>query len=55
VQSLKTIFVTGATGNQGGAVTRNLLSNGFHVKTLVRNPAKLNTHENLKILKATPG
>jgi uncharacterized protein YbjT (DUF2867 family) len=51
VQSLKTIFVTGATGNQGGAATRNLLSNGFHVKALVRNPAKLNTHENLRIIK----
>lgn len=33
-----TVFVTGATGNQGGAVTRHLLRNGFHVKALVRNP-----------------
>lgn len=51
MQVLKTIFVTGATGNQGGAATRNLLSNGFHVKALVRNPAKLSTHENLQIIK----
>ena len=51
MQLLKTIFVTGASGNQGGSVTRNLLSNGFHVKALVRDPAKLNTHENLQIIK----
>jgi uncharacterized protein YbjT (DUF2867 family) len=35
----KTIFVTGATGNQGGAVARNLIRNGFHVKALTRNPS----------------
>ncbi|HWJ89972.1 MAG TPA: NmrA/HSCARG family protein [Flavisolibacter sp.] len=34
----QTIFVTGATGNQGGAVARNLLSNGFRVKLLTRHP-----------------
>lgn len=34
----KTIFVTGATGNQGGAVARNLVKNGFLVKALTRNP-----------------
>ena len=33
----KTIFVTGATGNQGGAVVRNLLQQGFAVKALTRN------------------
>ena len=48
---MNTIFVSGATGNQGGAATRNLLSNGFHVKALVRDPTKLNPHENLKIIK----
>ena len=50
---IKKIFVTGATGNQGGAVTRNLLSKGFYVKALVRNPgaAKLDAHENLEIIK----
>jgi len=50
---VKKIFVTGATGNQGGATTRNLLSKGFYVKALVRNPAaaKLIAHENLEIIK----
>ncbi|MGZ8511250.1 MAG: NmrA/HSCARG family protein [Chitinophagaceae bacterium] len=33
----KTIFVTGATGNQGGSVVRNLLQQGFAVKALTRN------------------
>ena len=33
----KTIFVTGATGKQGGAVVRNLLQQGFVVKALTRN------------------
>ena len=32
----KTIVVTGATGNQGGATTRHLLADGWHVRTLVR-------------------
>jgi uncharacterized protein YbjT (DUF2867 family) len=31
------IFVTGATGNQGGAVVRSLIKNGFKVKALTRN------------------
>lgn len=49
----KKIFVTGATGNQGGGATRNLLSKGFYVKALVRNPAalKLAAQENLEIIK----
>ncbi|MEP6927739.1 MAG: NmrA/HSCARG family protein, partial [Ginsengibacter sp.] len=34
----KIIFVTGATGNQGGAVARNLISRGFTVIALTRNP-----------------
>jgi uncharacterized protein YbjT (DUF2867 family) len=33
----KTIFVTGGTGNQGGAVARNLSQQGFIVKVLTRN------------------
>jgi uncharacterized protein YbjT (DUF2867 family) len=33
----KTIFVTGGTGNQGGAVARNLAQQGFGVKVLTRN------------------
>jgi uncharacterized protein YbjT (DUF2867 family) len=32
----KTILVTGATGNQGGATARHLLADGWHVRTLVR-------------------
>ena len=32
------ILVTGATGQQGGAVARHLLAAGFAVKALVRNP-----------------
>jgi len=35
----KTIFVTGATGGQGGSVVRHLLADGkFKVKALTRNP-----------------
>jgi uncharacterized protein YbjT (DUF2867 family) len=36
----KTILVTGATGNQGGAVTRHLLKDGWRVRALSRNPDK---------------
>ena len=32
----KTIVVTGATGNQGGATARYLLADGWHVRALVR-------------------
>ncbi|MCJ7466711.1 MAG: NmrA/HSCARG family protein [Maribacter sp.] len=35
---MKTIFVTGATGNQGGAVAASLIVNGFKVKLLTRKP-----------------
>lgn len=55
MQNGKTVFVTGATGNQGGAVVRHLLSKGFLVKALVRNPdstpAKLIVQENVEIIK----
>lgn len=34
----KTIFVTGGTGKQGGAVARSLLHEGFIVTVLTRNP-----------------
>ena len=34
----KTVAVTGATGQQGGAVTRALLEKGFSVRALSRNP-----------------
>lgn len=33
-----TIVVTGATGTQGGAVTRRLLATGYRVRALVRDP-----------------
>ncbi len=32
----KTILVTGATGNQGGATARHLFADGWHVRALVR-------------------
>ena len=32
----KTMVVTGATGNQGGATARSLLADGWHVRALVR-------------------
>lgn len=41
----KTIFVTGATGNQGGAVARNLIRNNFKVKCLTRHPNSVRAHE----------
>jgi uncharacterized protein YbjT (DUF2867 family) len=34
----KTIFVTGSSGNQGGAVVTSLIKNGFKVKALTRKP-----------------
>jgi uncharacterized protein YbjT (DUF2867 family) len=34
----KTILITGATGNQGGASLRHLRESGFAVRALVRNP-----------------
>ena len=33
---MKTIFVTGATGNLGGAVAASLIKNGFKIKVLTR-------------------
>ena len=45
----KTIFVTGGTGNQGGAVARNLLQQGFSVKVLTRDTDSLKAR-NLKKL-----
>ena len=45
----KTIFVTGGTGNQGGAVARNLIEQGFTIKVLTRNPNSIKS-ENLKTM-----
>lgn len=45
----KTIFVTGGTGNQGGAVARNLADQGFKIIALTRNPAS-SKGQNLKNL-----
>ena len=36
----KVILVTGATGQQGGAVARHLLKDGWQVRALVRDPDK---------------
>jgi uncharacterized protein YbjT (DUF2867 family) len=36
----KIILVTGATGNQGGAVARQLLAQGWPLRALVRDPSK---------------
>ncbi|MDQ3141907.1 MAG: NmrA/HSCARG family protein [Bacteroidota bacterium] len=38
MKTAKTIFITGATGNQGGAAVTSLLNNGFNIKVLTRNP-----------------
>jgi uncharacterized protein YbjT (DUF2867 family) len=38
---MKTIFVTGATGNQGGAVAASLINKGFKIKALTRNIASV--------------
>src|SRR5262252_8786605 len=35
----KSILVTGATGQQGGATARHLLARGFSVRALVRDPS----------------
>lgn len=34
----KTILITGATGNQGGATLHNLLGKGFALRALTRKP-----------------
>ncbi len=39
MKTKNTIFVTGASGNQGGAVARSLLHKGFTVKALTRDPS----------------
>lgn len=41
----KLIFVTGGTGKQGGAVTRNLVAQGYAVRALTRNPKSVKCAE----------
>jgi uncharacterized protein YbjT (DUF2867 family) len=45
----KTILVTGGTGNQGGAVAKNLSAQGFPVKVLTRNPDSIKAKNLSKI------
>jgi uncharacterized protein YbjT (DUF2867 family) len=45
----KTIFVTGGTGNQGGAVAHHLISNGFSIKVLTRNPGSVPAQNLIKL------
>jgi uncharacterized protein YbjT (DUF2867 family) len=40
IQQNRTILVTGATGQQGGAVVRSLSAHGWKVRALVRDPNK---------------
>ncbi|MBN1128240.1 MAG: NmrA/HSCARG family protein [Chitinispirillaceae bacterium] len=40
----KLILVTGATGKQGGSVARHLVSDGWRVRALTRNPDKPEAH-----------
>lgn len=58
-QNEKTVLVLGSTGNQGGAVARELLKNGFNVMALTRKPdsEKAKALESLgaKIVKADLG
>ena len=39
-KKVETVLVTGATGGQGGAVARRLLTTGWAVRALVRDPAE---------------
>ena len=49
------VLVMGATGNQGGAVVRNLLTKGHRIRTLTRNPdspkAKQLAEQGVEVLK----
>lgn len=55
MKNANSIFVTGATGNQGGAVVRSLLNCNFSVKALTRNPdspqAQFLRSQNAEIIK----
>ena len=45
----KIIAVVGATGNQGGAVARHLMKNGWKVRALTRNPASQKSQDLLAL------
>ena len=45
----KTVLVTGATGQQGGAVARELLSHEYKVKAFTRNPDSESATELVKL------
>lgn len=45
-------IVTGATGCLGRAVVSRLLSDGYHVLALARDPALVPEHNNLKVMKS---
>ena len=51
----KTIFVTGGTGNQGGAVARTMAHQGFTIIALTRNPNSTKAlqlkNENIQVVK----
>jgi dihydroflavonol-4-reductase len=47
----RTAFVTGATGQVGGAVTRALLAQGRSVKILARNPSALKGLDGVEVVK----
>nr|WP_206061386.1 NmrA/HSCARG family protein [Nonomuraea basaltis] len=47
----RTILVTGATGNQGGAVARELLARGWSVRALVRDPDSARAPSGVSLVK----
>jgi len=52
----KTIAVAGATGQQGGAVARRMLAEGWRVRALTRDPSKPQAQELASLgAKVVPG
>ncbi|MFB7650558.1 MULTISPECIES: NmrA/HSCARG family protein [unclassified Streptomyces] len=45
MSNVRSVLVIGATGNQGGATVRELLSSGWNVRAMVRNPDKPQARE----------
>jgi uncharacterized protein YbjT (DUF2867 family) len=54
MENSRTFFVTGATGNQGGAAARHLAQAGYKVKALIRNfsSTKISSlrHQNIELI-----